>query len=541
MKKHLLLGLLAAVSLFAVSSSIDRVVVFPDRATVVRKASITIPSSGEHDFEIPGIPPSADASTVRLSGSGTGGLTFGAVQMTKNYLPPDSGRIAQIEERLKVIADELEALTQRRQALEIERLYLSKIGDISAGAATFEIRSGSVNPQGYKQTFDFLERELSGLADRQVALAKLERDLKEERTRLQRERQNLGYGEDKGYIANFTIKSTAAGKADVELSYTVWNAGWSPSYDARNDSEKGTVELTYYGQVRQRSGEDWNRAKITLSTSRPALGAIAPELDPWYLSIYEPPQVTYRASAKMASPAPAPPMAMADMAFAEAEEPAPSGIGYSSAEAVTSGGGSVNFEIPGRVDIPADNSLKKLSVGIFIFDSKESFVTVPKISELAYLRAKFTNTTDFPLLAGPVAIFQGQNYVGESKTDFVAPGEEMELSMGVVEAVKVKRTLLKDFAAKGGLFGSKRKRAYGYITEITNNLGRAINIEVFEQIPVARDSRISIEEIEFVPKLKEEPNRGIASWKLEIPASQKASATLKFIVAYPKDIEVQGL
>ncbi len=542
MRRFILLGLLAAFSLMAVSSSIDRVVVFPDRATVVRKASITITASGEHEFEIEGIPPSAEPSTVRLSGSGTGGLTFGAVQMTKNYEPPDSGRLAEIEERLKVIEDELTALTQRRQALEIQRTYLSNIGDISAGSATFEIRSGSVNAQGYKQTFDFLETELSGLADRQVALAKLERELKEERIRLQRERQNLGYGQDKGYIASFTIKSTSAGKADVELSYNVRNAGWTPSYDARADSETGKVELTYYGQVKQRTGEDWKRVQVTLSTSRPALGARAPELDPWYLNVYEP--ITYSRSAKTAGAPPPAPMSyasesvmMADMGF----EPEPEEIAYSSAEAVTSGGGSVNFEIPGRVDIPADNSLKKLSVGIFEFDMEESYVAVPKISEFAYLRAKFINDSDFPLLAGTVSIFQGQNYVGESRTNFVAPGEEMELSMGVVEAIKVERTILKDFAAKGGLFGSKRKRAYGYQTEIANNLGRSINIEIFEQIPVSRDSRISIEDMEFVPELKDEPSRGIFSWKLEVPSKHKQTAILRFMVVYPKDIEVSGL
>lgn len=542
MRNLLLIGLLAAVSAFSISSAVDRVIVFPDRATVVRIASINITSAGEHEYEIQGIPASADPSTVRLSGSGTGGLVFGAVQMTTDYEPPDSGRLAEIEERLKVIEDELRALEQRRNAIDIERNYLTKIGDISAGSATFEIRSGDVDPQAYKQTFDFLVNELSGLADRQVELAKLERDLKEERTRLQRERSNLGHRQNKGYIASFTIKSSGPGNADIELSYTVWNAGWSPSYDARSNAEAGTVELTYYGQVRQRTGEDWKDVKVTLSTSRPALGANAPKLDPWYLSIFEA-AITQTSSRAKAGAAP---MYSMDMAAEEAKlsppmAPEPEPIRHTTAEALTSGGGSVNFDIPGRVDIPADNSLKKLTVGVFEFDSEESYVCVPKIAEHAYLRAKFTNNSDFPILAGPVSIFQGQNYVGESQTEFVAPGEELELSMGVVEAIKIERILLKDYAKKGGLFGSKRKRAYGYRTEISNNLDREINIEVFEQIPVSRDSRIEIDDIEFSPELEVEPERGIFSWKLKIPAGQTINVEIRFIVEYPKDLEIRGL
>jgi len=544
MQKLILFVILLSITVtFAVNSALDRVTVFPDRATVVRNATVNITGAGEHEIEVSGIPNSADPSTVRLSGSGTGGLVFGAVQMTRDYMPPDSGRIAEIEERLKVIEDELQALTQRRDALNIERSFLTKIGDISAGAATFEIRTGDVDPQAYRQTFDFMDKELSGLADKQVELAKTERDLKEERTRLQRERNDLGYGKDKGYIASFTIKSKSAGKAAVELSYTVWQAGWIPSYDARSISETGKVEITYYGEVRQRTGEDWNRVKITLSTSRPSLGASAPELEPWYLNIYEPysynePSSGRRGYAKSAPPSPP---AMAIMESMDDFDAEAKPIEYMGAEAVQSGGGSVQFDIPGRVDIPMDNSLKKLQVGIFEFDAKESYICVPKLAEHAFLRAKFENESDFPFLAGKVAVFQGQDYVGDSRITFVAPGEEIELSMGVSEAIKIERKLLKDFAAKGGLFGSKRKRAYAYRTEITNNLDRNISIEIFEQIPVPSDSRIKLNDVEYIPEIPEQPERGLFSWKIDIPKGKKATAELRFIVEYPKDLEIEGL
>ncbi len=540
-----LLLLLSTLPLFGVDSKIDLVTVFPDRATVVRTAKISLSSAGEHLIEMSGIPSAADASTVRLKGTGTGKMAFGAVQMTKDYAPPDSGRIAEIEERLKVINDELQALVQRRQAIDIERGFLSKIGDISAGSATDELKAGTVNALAYDKTFAFLDDKLTGLADRQVELSKTERDLKDERIRLQRERSNLGYGVDKGYIAEFTIKNNAAGTANVELSYTVWNSGWYPAYDARSNSETGAVGLTYYGIVRQRSGEDWDDVKIVLSTSRPSLGARAPKLEPWYLNVLE----EYRrretrvGMSKMGAAAPqSPMMALSTEGIEESAdffEPAP--IEHIVAEAAVSGGGSVQFEIPGRADIPADNSIKKLVVGEFQFDMEETYICVPKITEFAYLRAKFTNETEFPLLAGAVSIFQGQNYVGDSNIEFVAPGEEVELSMGVTEAIKVERKILKEFAAKGGFFGGKRKRAYAYRTEIVNNLSRAIEIEIFEQTPVSRDSRIEIEDIEYLPKLDDKPERGIFSWKINIPAGEKKNVEIRFIVIYPKDLDITGL
>ncbi|MGB5107525.1 MAG: DUF4139 domain-containing protein [Candidatus Zixiibacteriota bacterium] len=46
------------------------------------------------------------------------------------------------------------------------------------------------------------------------------------------------------------------------------NATWSPSYDAcLLDSNR--VEISYFAQVVQRTGEDWNDVELTLSTAQP--------------------------------------------------------------------------------------------------------------------------------------------------------------------------------------------------------------------------------------------------------------------------------
>ena len=44
-----------------------------------------------------------------------------------------------------------------------------------------------------------------------------------------------------------------------------------------------------WGIVQQSTGERWEDVNLSLSTARPSLAAVLPELDPWYLNVYTPP------------------------------------------------------------------------------------------------------------------------------------------------------------------------------------------------------------------------------------------------------------
>ena len=56
--------------------------------------------------------------------------------------------------------------------------------------------------------------------------------------------------------------------------------------------------------------------------------------------------------------------------------------------------------------------------------------TVPKQVQHAFLRAKVTNESSYPLLAGPANVFLDQAYVTETTLPSVAPNEEFSCSLG---------------------------------------------------------------------------------------------------------------
>ena len=47
------------------------------------------------------------------------------------------------------------------------------------------------------------------------------------------------------------------------------------------------IQILYFGMIRQSTGEDWENAKVSLSTALPSVGGSPPSLEPLILSPLE--------------------------------------------------------------------------------------------------------------------------------------------------------------------------------------------------------------------------------------------------------------
>ena len=77
-----------------------------------------------------------------------------------------------------------------------------------------------------------------------------------------------------------TVECAEATDAELELTYQVHGAYWSPSYDVRvrANADKPSMKVYYFGKIHQSSGEDWNDVELTLSTAQPRLGGTLPKV-----------------------------------------------------------------------------------------------------------------------------------------------------------------------------------------------------------------------------------------------------------------------
>lgn len=179
------------------------------------------------------------------------------------------------------------------------------------------------------------------------------------------------------------------------------------------------------------------------------------------------------------------------------------------------------------------------------FPASSHYATVPKLSEFAYLTAKIENDSDFPLLPGKANIFFDDAFVSVSALSLVMPGQDMEVSLGADEGVAIEHRFLKRFNKNQGLMSKRVSEQFDYQIRITNNRKKDIEIDVFDQLPIAQDKEISVKAI--TPSFKDEKtgatldDESKIKWQAALSAGEKHELPLSFIVECPAGQRLSGL
>jgi uncharacterized protein (TIGR02231 family) len=360
--------------------------------------------------------------------------------------------------------------------------------------------------------------------------------------RLRRELKALqGAWPRQRWVAEVEVECREAGNLDVELTYLVNHAGWSPLYDLRLRDDG--LEVTYIGQVSQRTGEDWAGVSLTLSTAVPSLSLVVPELDPWYIQ----PILPHPPMPKMPMSMPAPARAFTAAAAAPAAEqeafamqaPAPAPMEVAQAE-VGQAGAAVTYRVGGSADIPGDGAPRKATIAVIPLAPQLDYVSAPKLADAAYRRATVKNNSPYVLLPGAAQLFEGEEYLGATALEMTSPGQEFELVLGADERMRVKRELKARDVDKR--FASDRRRVrYAYEIEVENLLASEQTIYVRDHIPVARHEEIKVK-LEFAdPKLTEQSELNQLEWKLALAPGQKRLVRYEYMVEAPRAMEIRGL
>jgi uncharacterized protein (TIGR02231 family) len=241
-------------------------------------------------------------------------------------------------------------------------------------------------------------------------------------------------------------------------------------------------------------------------------------------------------AADMAMEAAPPPQATMSLAEAYAPPP-PAEVATATVE---SSGTAVTFRVARPVGIPSDGSPHKTMITTLDLGANLDYVTVPKVAEEAYLRAKVTNTSASILLPGPANIFHTEEFVGTTQLELVAPNEEFEVQLGVDDRLKVERKLSERSTGKT-FIGNTRKSLFGYTVTLTNNLPRPAKVTIEDQFPVSRHEQIKSVLQSVTPPPTEQTDMNILKWELEIAAGKKQEISFSFQVEQPRDLQITGI
>jgi uncharacterized protein (TIGR02231 family) len=433
-------------------------------------------------------------------------------------------------------------LLDQQAAAEVRLGFAKNLADKAAEQLARGLAFGRADIAQSGTLIDFVQLQidraqatLRGVQQQRRELAKqidkLTNELNQRRAERPRERM----------AAVLEIEVKQAGELALDVTYVIGNAGWTALYDLRlSEADTAHLLLTYLGQVTQRTGEDWTDVALTLSTARPSLTTVQPELSPWYLNVFTPlpppqPRVAAPASVMRAAAFPAA-EASEGATFAAA---APLEMELQDAQ-VTAEGASVTFQLTQKVTVPGDGSPHKVTVTTLNLAPKFDYLSVPKLAEAVYRRAQLTNQSDFLLLDGPASLFVEGDFVGTLPLKRIAPREEFELTLGVDDRVTVKREMkVRDVDKK--LIGDRRRLRLAYAIEVKNWRSDAIDLELRDQFPVARHEQIKVKLEACDPRPVEQTELGELKWQLMMPPNAKQTSRFEFSIEHPVSLTVTGL
>lgn len=549
------LALLAAGSVFAgtpIESSIAAVTVYSDRAVVSRAATVDL-AAGEQQLVFGRLPASLVDDSLRVTGSGTARATI--LDVTPNLEFPDKApndRIRALEDEVKARQGDLRALADRGTILDQER---DLVGQIANGAAAPPVpgKEGAAilrpGAPEWQQLLEFYRASLEKIAGEKEKVDRDKADLNARIASLNAELDQLrGAGAARAKSVTVRVNMAEAGRLQLSLVYAIPDARWRPAFDARVSTADSKVALSYFGIVSQRTGEDWKAVDLTLSTAHPAIHGTAPELRPWIVAQAQPlarsirpeaaafdEKVEFRAKSALAG----------SRLGAENDAVTLESFGVSEQTAQVSSAGvqgsSATFRIPGGSDVPSGNDPHKIGIAMIPLAAALSFQSTPKLMPAAFIRADVTNSSDYPILAGPMAVFLDDTFVANGRVKTVMPGEKFDLMLGVDDGIRVERKLINRLTEDLGLITKEIRITYDVLITVTNNKRFSAKLSIKDQLPVSRHEKIEVTQIEPAADSVRPDAQGILEWKFDLNPGEKREIALKFSVTYPTDLAVTGL
>lgn len=515
--------------------------IFRDGARVTRTGKVSL-DSGTQKVLVGDITEYAHEDSFRVKGSGPATLSSIDVRRTSKVYEPKTDT--------KPLLDELKKLNSDHEATTDEiAIYSGRLSYLEAMNAGFAGNFGLLFAASEAEISQLTEMDaVSGrtIVETKGKIRELEKKLKEIGDKIDVVKRNLGKIESEKrtegfYEVEVTVDVSKKAQVELDVTYQVSGAGWSPSYDL--DLLPNSAKLRRVALLYNQTREPWQKVSLTVSSAT-AKPIQAVEATPFYVTAYDPEEERRRfeAARKDSGPSkmrpPAPPMAMPTPAPAMAK-PAPPPkpmISEQLAQVSELASGISVYELPGRASVPSDNDQHPFT----LIEEELGSTTVhywyaDGMSE-AVAQDEVTNG-DTVILPGKVKVYAEGDYIGESTVTQVSPREKFKIGTRVAYDVKVKKKLTAREMEKAGITRGKLRRAYSYRLEIENFGKRAIQIEVHDRTPHSLNPSIEVKG--NLGQLQPESNQlGVMKWKLDVEPAKKKQIDYDYEVLWERGITI---
>jgi len=525
----------------SLTTRIEGVTVYADRAQVVRQGSVDLAPEGSR-VVIPRLPGWIDEESVRAALVPAGAGRIVDVSVAKTFLAESSeDAVRKADLAVREVEDKLAALADEEQILAADIQQVEAIRAFAVEKLPKDMATRDVKVQTFADTVDFvaarLRKDHEGLRD----LGARRRDLEPVLAARTKERDDL-HARAQLEQASVVVELAGTGRATLEVTYLTPGATWEPVSELRVQGQK-KVALTQYASVVQTTGEDWEGATLAFSTQRPTDLLNVPEAKGLLLGAggnglgevltrmgesFDRAQSTYSTvNARLG---------VKNERWQEqfANQMAIQARVTESFTRLQQRGTTAHFEARTPRAVRADGKSVRVPIASADFDVVAKLVAVPEVSLNVVRTAEITNQGAQAILPGKAALFADGSFVGTSELPFVAPGETFRTFLGVNDHVKLSRTL--DHKRSSIERGAKKTKLVVSFVVTAENLGsEPLPVQLSDRVPVAHDEAIEVDDVR-IPDGAKRDGDGVVQWTPTLAPRKIDTWRLEYTLEYPSDL-----
>lgn len=517
------------------SAKVTHATVYFNSAELTQSAKVSV-TKGNNEIVVKNVADYLNENTLKIGVPNN--VTVLSSQFTKDYI--SEYEIDETSPQTKMVRDSINLLQK-----EIARAN----NELTAKNKTIELLDKNQRPVGDNTPMNMTEltkwvdyyqskrMDLSNLADGlKEKLAKLNEKLSKLNARLE-----LNVAKDEK-VSNgkliLQVMSETAGNIDLELNYLTSNASWAPSYDLRVDNVTSLILLKYKAMVIQKTGIDWKKVQLKLSSGNPNQNNQAPLLNAWFLRYAA--TVDDMLNGRVAG--------LNYQNTIPSSERAESKVmgsystidkGVSDFTTVNENQLNVSFDIAIPYDILSNGKQHSIVMNEIQLPAQYKYYTVPKLESESYLLAEINDYGKFNLLPGEAnVVFEGM-FVGKTMINTNQTKDTLNLSMGRDKRVSVKREKVIDKSSTKFL-SNNAEQVFTYDITVKNNKNSPIEIIVKDQYPLSTDKDITVELLDS-SRAKDDKEKGILTWIVNMKSGETKTFRISYKVRYPKDKKLENL
>jgi hypothetical protein len=206
------------------------------------------------------------------------------------------------------------------------------------------------------------------------------------------------------------------------------------------------------------------------------------------------------------------------------------------------------YSADGRVDVPSDGEFHSVALTAKNTTVEMRYVVVPRQDSSVFRIVQLRNPLSAPLLAGPADIYVDGEYILSANIATVPPKGQMELGLGVEQAIKVARNTSYEEIRSGETLVALNELHHKIKIEIANNLSREAAIEVRERLPMPQKGAkvdVLIDSVSPAWEKYEQQERGAPiqrgfRWRVQVPPKDKTALSVHYIIKTFVDSEILG-